>query len=216
MEKAQRIDRVENTLTREELLRRLPEIDLIMEDELRERTINTFLLGCPDYFWELPTSSTGKYHDVDERGKHGNWIHTKRVFITYLVVSRTYLTQHRIDEFQREAGKSAALVHDMLKYGWPSEQNAHTTTDHDIIGADVAKYLGELPRESWSAIHAHNGGWAEGKNPEFDFEDALHLSDYVASKPVLGTPAIWNPADEILEEFPNIKMITDDELQGYL
>lgn len=216
MEKVKRIDRVENTLTREELLRRLPEIDLIMDDDIREETIQTFLLGCPDYFWDFPTSSTGKYHSEDEQGLHGNWIHTKRVFITYLSISRTFLEQHKITEFDREAGKAAALVHDMLKYGWPSEGNSHTVTNHDVIGADVAKYIGGLPRETWSSIHAHNGPWAEGKNPEYDFELAVHLSDYVASKPVLGDTKIWNPAEEILSQFPLIETIDDDEVKQLL
>lgn len=216
MEKVERINRVKNTLTKAELERKLPEVNLILEPELQELTVKTFLKGCPDHFWTLPTSSTGKYHCVDERGEYGNWLHTKRVFVTYLLLSRSYLEQGLITEFQREAGKSAALIHDMLKYGWPSERNQHTANNHDVIGSDVARVIGGLPRDTWGPIHAHNGAWAEGKNPETDWEQILHLSDYVASKPILGKVAVWNPAEELEEAFPDLRTISDEEVEDLL
>jgi hypothetical protein len=216
MNKAERIDRVQNTLTEEELRRRLPEVSLLMDQDVEKATVRSFLKGCPDYFWELASSSTGKYHAVDERGLHGNWIHTKRVFVAYLALSRTYLEQGLITELEREAGKSAALIHDMLKYGWPSQNREHTASDHDIIGSDVSRYIGGASEATWSPIHAHNGAWADGKNPETDFEQILHLADYTASKPVLGNPKIWNPADEILDEFPDIETLSDDTLNDLL
>lgn len=216
MEKAKRINRVKNTLTEDELHRRLPEVSLILEEGIYDKTVQTFLNGCPEYFWELPSSSTGKYHAVDERGEYGNWIHTKRVFTTYLSISRTFLEQHLITEFEREAGKSAALIHDMLKYGWPSENREHTASNHDIIGSDVARHIGELPRETWGSIHAHNGAWADGKNPETDWEQILHLADYVASKPVLGHAKIWEPAEEIVEAYPEIGTLTENEMENLL
>lgn len=216
MEKVERINRVKNTLTEDELYRLLPEVGTILDPELQEVTEQTFLKGCPDHFWTRPSSSTGKYHSEDETGEYGNWLHTKRVFVTYLLLSRSYLEQGLISEFDREAGKSAALIHDMLKYGWPSERNQHTVQNHDIIGSDVARVLGEAPREVYGAIHAHNGAWAEGKNPETDWEQVLHMSDYVASKPILGSPAVWNPAEELEDAFPELRVIDDDTLESLL
>jgi len=216
MEKAKRVDRVQNVLTEEELLRLLPEISVVLDEELQQGTIDTFLNGCPDHFWVRPSSSTGKYHAEDERGEYGNWIHTKRVFITYLSISRTYLEQQLITEYEREAGKSAALLHDMLKYGWPSENREHTSNRHDVIGSNVARHIGGLPEEVWRPIHAHNGAWAEGMVPESDNEQILHIADYVASKPVLGNPKIWRPAKEIMKAYPDIETIDDDAIESML
>jgi len=216
MEKVERINRVKNTLDMEELYRKLPEVGTILDPELQDITEQTFLTGCPDHFWIRPSSSTGKYHSEDETGKFGNWLHTKRVFVTYMILSRSYLEQGLISEFDREAGKSAALLHDMLKYGWPSEGREHTSNRHDVIGSDVARVLGKAPEEVHQAIHAHNGAWAEGKNPETNYEQILHLSDYVASKPILGSPAVWNPAEELEEAFPDLRTIDDDTLEGLL
>lgn len=214
--KAERITQVQNTLTEEELLRKLPEIETIFNDDIRRGTINAFLKACPDYFWTEPASGTGKYHPIDERSEHGNWIHTKRVYVSYLVLSRSFLEQGLISDFIVDAGKSAALLHDMLKYGWLSEKADHAVSNHDIIGSDVAQYMVELPRETWSAIHAHNGPWGDGKNPDFEWEQLFHLADYTASKQILGTPAIWNPADEIIDTYPDIETIDDDTLTDLL
>lgn len=216
MEKAQRIDRIQNALTESELRRRLPEIETIVSDELYDATVETFLRGCPDHFWELPSSSTGKYHADDETGTYGNWLHVKRVFTTYLTLSRTYLEQHLITEAEREAGKSAALLHDMLKYGWPSENNEHTVNNHDVIGAQVAAEFGDLPKEVVEAIHSHNGAWGEGTNPTTAYEQILHLSDYTASKPHLGSPHVWRPAEELREEFDTLQTIDDETMEGLL
>jgi len=216
MENVEIINRVKNTLTEDELYRKLPEVATILKPGLVEVTERAFLKGCPDHFWERPSSSTGKYHSADETGKYGNWLHTKRVFITYLVMSRSYLEQGLISEYEREAGKSAALIHDMLKYGYPSSRNEHTVSNHDVIGADVARVLAGAPPEVYTAIDAHNGAWADGKSPEIDYEQILHLSDYVASKPILGTPAVWNPADELTDAFPELRIISDDEMEALL
>jgi len=69
MEKAKRIDGVKNSLhSEEELRRRLPEIDAIYDEEVRDTTIDYFLRACPDYFWKRAASATGKYHPPDESG----------------------------------------------------------------------------------------------------------------------------------------------------
>jgi len=216
MKKAERISRVKNSLTERELNRKLPEVNLIRDEEIREGTKNTFLLACPDGFWEKASSSTGKYHEEDERGKYGNWLHTNRVFVTYLIMSQTYIKQGLITEDDREGGKSAALLHDMLKYGWPSENREHTSSRHDVINSDVARIIGGLPPSVYNPIHAHNGAWSEGKTPQNDREEIMHLSDYVAAKPILGKVAVWNPARELKKAFPDLPELSDNDLEKIL
>ena len=212
MEKAERVNRIRNSLhSEDELVRRLPEIDAIYNEEIRDATVRTFLDGCPDYFWELPTSSTGKYHSPDERGKHGNWIHTKRVFATYANMSESYLEAHEITERQREAGKAAALIHDMMKYGWPSDGNEHTQQNHDVIAAEVARHIGEVPNEVYLLIHGHMGPWGEGMLPENDRQWLFHFADKSASGVDEDDLAVYYPASEILEEVPDINVIEHED-----
>jgi hypothetical protein len=208
MKKVERIDRVQNNLTSEdELVRRLPEIDAIYDEELRECVVRTFLKGCPSYFWEKPTSSTGKYHSPDERGKHGNWLHTKRVFAAYANMSESYLEAHKITEWEREAGKAAALIHDMMKYGWPSAGNQHTVNNHDIIAAEVARHIGECPNEVYLLIHGHMGSWAKGMTPENERQWLFHLADKSAAGTDEDDLAVYYPSSELQDAFPDLQVI---------
>lgn len=215
MKKAERVDRIDNSLwTEEELIRRLPEIDAIYDDDIRDCVIKTFLDGCPDSFWERPTSSTGKYHSDDECGKHGNWLHTKRVFKSYVDISESYWEAGEISTKQRESGKAAALIHDMMKYGWPSSGNEHTVNDHDIIAANVAKHIGGCSNEVYLLIHGHMGCWGEGMIPENDRQWLLHFADKSASSTHEDDLAVYFPAEELLDEIPDLNIIEvgeDDE-----
>lgn len=212
MEKSKRIDRVVNSLREDDLLRRLPEITKIENTEVRDCTIRTFIDGCPDYFWENPTSSSGKYHSPDERGKHGNWIHTKRVFSQYANMSESYLEAGSIDEYQRDCGKAAALIHDMMKYGWPSDNSYHTVRDHDIIAADVTRDIGDCPNEVYLLVHAHMGPWGQGMVPDTQRQWLFHLADKSASGVDEDDLAVFKPAEEIVSEVPEILVIPDEEL----
>lgn len=212
MSKAERVDRILNSLhSEEELVRRLPEIDAIYEPELRQVVIDTFLDGCPEYFWEKPTSSTGKYHSDDECGKHGNWLHTKRVFAQYANLSESYLEAHEITEWEREAGKAAALIHDMMKYGYPSQDREHTTSEHDVLAADVARHIGGAPNEIYLLIHSHMGPWGEGMTPENDRQWLLHHADKAASGIHEDSLAVYYPASELQEEMPHLNVIEHED-----
>jgi hypothetical protein len=215
MSKAERIDRVMNSLDSEsELLRRLPEIDAIYNEELRDGVIRGFMYGCPDYFWERPSSSTGKYHSVDERGQYGNWLHTKRVFAEYCNISESWVELGVITPEEKEQGKTAALMHDMMKYGWPSENNEHTVNNHDLIAADVAENIARLPPEVVRLIETHMGPWAEGPSPETPAERLLHTADKSASR-ADNDIGVYYPADELIEEWPDI-IVEEVEEDAYV
>lgn len=202
--KAKRIDRIKNSFhTEEDVLYWLPEIDAIYDEELRDATMRTFMYGCPKYFIERPSSSTGKYHSPDERGKYGNLLHTKRVFAEYANIAESWVELGVITPEQKEQGKAAALVHDMMKYGWPSEQNEHTVNDHDLIAAAVAEHIGGMPDPVVRLIEVHMGPWGEGPNPEAPAERLLHTADKSASRQY-NDVGVYYPADELLEVWPDI------------
>lgn len=207
-EKAKRIDEVDNSLTKEELLRLLPEITSIVDDDIRRGTINAFLVGCPDYFWTNPSSSSGKYHSHDEIGIAGNYLHTKRVFTEYEILARTFLEMQLIDEYEYDCGKSAVFIHDMLKYGYPSERNEHTINDHDVCAAEFVRVKTDLPDEVADAIDAHNGGWYDGKTPEKWLEFLVHFADMVAASP-RNYVSVYDPPAEITD---NWEVYSHDEI----
>jgi len=208
MKKVERITSVRNSIDGSELRRRLPELWYIEDDEIRKKTARCFLTACPDYFWERPTTSTGKYHPEDERGKYGNVLHTKRVFIQYSNIASVDKDMDRLSEYEYSCGRSAALLHDMMKYGWPSDNNTHTQDDHDVIASEVAQHLGDLPPEVYNPISAHMAKWGEGKKPETLNEWLLHRADKAVS-PDWSTIGVHEPAEELVEELNTVGYDSD-------
>lgn len=197
MDKVSRIDSVRNSINSEkELCRRLPEIDAIYDEEIRDATIKYFLTYVPDYFWERAASASGKYHPTDERDDHGLWLHTKRVFYEYANLSESLLELDEITEEEREAGKAAALIHDTFHRGWPSANTNKSSQDHDKIAAALASEIDRMPEETVNLVDSHMGPWANGKCPETSNERCFHLSDKSAAA-ANHTQGVYFPAEEL-------------------
>lgn len=194
---------IDGRMRDEEVERRLPEVNLIQDDEIREATLSALGRGVPDYFWEVPATSSGKYHNPFSRRRHGLWIHVKQVFAVYERMVRSYVEQGLITEEEADAGRAAVLTHDMLKYGHGYEDGDGTVKNHDKLAAHWLEHNSELPREAVRAVACHNGPWYSGPAPETPLEQLVHMADMVASTKN-ATVGVYQPAEEIAERYPNI------------
>ena len=163
-------------LNKDELLRRLPEINNIEDNELKEQVIDIFLNNVPDYFWLEPSSSSGKYHHPACRGTFGLWIHTKIAFTLFERISRGALALDEISEEERDYGRAGILLHDILKYGEPPA-GEHTVGDHDVRGYQYLKDNTDIPEEVVGCVVSHNGNWGEGRKPKNELEKLHHYAD---------------------------------------
>lgn len=193
---------VDNSIDSHEVVRKLPEINEISSDSIREDTINAFVELCPDYFWEVPASSTGKYHPKDHRVEKGLWLHTKRAFTQYQRLAPSFYHQNKIRKTEMDHGKSAILLHDMFKYGWPKQN--HTTKDHDVVAAKALD--GYVHSKVIGCVASHNGPWYEGPSPRNELEQVHHLADMAASDVSNPNIAVLNPSRELKKEFPNVNI----------
>lgn len=193
---------VDNSIDSHEVVRKLPEINEISSDSIREDTINAFVELCPDYFWEVPASSTGKYHPKDHRVEKGLWLHTKRAFTQYQRLAPSFYNQNKITKTEMDHGKSAILLHDMFKYGWPKQN--HTTKDHDVVAAKALD--GYVHSKVIGCVASHNGPWYEGPSPRNELEQVHHLADMAASDVSNPNIAVLNPSRELKKEFPNVNI----------
>jgi hypothetical protein len=76
-------------LSERELKRRLPEIQYIENNALREQVIELLLAECPEHYWTYPASTSGNHHPMDERTRHGQWNYTKRMFSAFKYISES-------------------------------------------------------------------------------------------------------------------------------
>lgn len=193
-------------LDRQELLRRLPEITRINDKELQDEVIDTFLNHAPDYFWKIPASSSGYFHQTDAVGNLGLLLHTKRTFVALERLGETYLHQNRINEKEMDYARASILLHDLFKQGLPedrqekSEGDRGTVSNHDRIAKNYLEEHTELPNPVLELIDSHNGGWNEGKKPENDLEDLHHSADMQGSDRNQ-IAKVYKPCEEIEEVF---------------
>lgn len=188
-----------------ELLERFPEIEYIEDDELRTETKSALARGIPDYFWNVPATSSGYYHNTYGKGKHGLWIHVKMVFSAYQRVVDSFVELGWITEYEADCGRAAVLLHDMLKYGHSYSEGDSTVTNHDRLAGMWVQNNTDLPKPVVDAVKSHNGSWYDGPSPEpDDFVSILvHVADMSASTKN-GTWGVLEPHDDIHERYPDI------------
>ncbi len=166
------------------------ELELISQPIIRE-FVKECLAQAPDYVFEdCPSSSSGKYHPIEELGPDGTIVHTKKVFALAYELSRGFDVEHRRDEIC-----AAAILHDLVKQGLT--RTGHTVKEHPQLMAKFAadiyrdKFRGRLDSKSantiCSCIFYHYGPWVipSAKKPltEFSMEEmVVYTADYVTSK----------------------------------
>lgn len=112
----------------------------------------------PDYFFEIPASSTGKYHPKFALGNGGLVRHTKAaVTIAYNLLNNKTVNKFTDDE--KDLIVIALLLHDSFKSGFPQEK--YSRADHPLL---VVNFLKE------------NRGLLNFENQEFEY-----LCDCIAS-----------------------------------
>ena len=197
---------IQNSLDRHEVLRKLPEINEIENKNIRENVVDAFVNLCPDYFWSVPASSSGNYHPKDHRDARGLWLHTKRAFTEYERFAPSFYHQERINKNDLDYGRSAILLHDMFKYGWPKQN--HTTKNHDTLAAEILEENTDLDQKIIDCVDSHNGPWYKGSDPDTDLELLHHMADMAASDVNNPDIAVLDPSRELKKSFPSVNKMS--------
>lgn len=150
----------------------------------------------PDYFFEVPAASSGKFHSVLECGFGGLVYHTRSVakVANYLVNLQQY--KSKLNEIEKDCVICAALLHDCLKHDWENK-TGFSVHQHPVIAAEFVKndsrldgiVSDEIRVMIGAAIASHSGEWTTSKrskivlpSPQTLVQELVHLSDYIASR----------------------------------
>lgn len=171
----------------------ITEINYIKNKDYREN-IKILLELLPDYFYEIPASSTGKYHPKYALGKGGLMRHTKAAvkIANELLINGT--TGASFNDRDKDLMIMALMLHDGLKAGLVKE--TYTAFDHPLIMANFIRdnkeklTMNNLDVEFIAqTIETHMGEW--NTNPYSDvtlplpknkYQRFVHMCDYLASK----------------------------------
>lgn len=170
-------------------------IDTIENEELRK-----FAYLCvdniPAYFWEIPASSSGKYHPATDLGKGGLVRHSLMVYR----VGLDLLTQNNItNTIFCDIVKFATLFHDCCKAGMQNEPTPNTIHEHPRLAVILLSELSNsfqsteifklILTKIYEAIESHMGRWTTSKyspielpTPETELAKLVHMADYIASR----------------------------------
>lgn len=154
----------------------------------------TLINLLPDYFFEVPASSTGKYHPMYATGSGGLVRHTKvAVRIAYELLNNESIGNTFNDD-EKDLIIIALIVHDGLKSGL--EKSEYTKFEHPLL---ISKYIkdnsdkllfttGEINLLT-NMIESHMGQWNTNSysnvilpKPSNKYQRFVHMCDYLASK----------------------------------
>lgn len=150
----------------------------------------------PDYFFEVPAASSGKFHSVLECGFGGLVYHTRSVakIANYLVNLQQY--KSKLNEVEKDCVICAALLHDCLKHDWENK-TGFSVHQHPVLAAEFIKtdnrldgiLNNEIRTIIGDAVASHSGEWTTSKrskvilpSPQTLVQELVHLSDYIASR----------------------------------
>lgn len=141
-------------------------------------TLNAALAKVSPQFWIVPSSSTGKYHPVDEFSPGGLILHTLRV-----VRTMELLIQHLSDIGYKVENTDnlylACFLHDTFK-GFGDWTKTHY--EHGHIAADQLREF--IDEETRNLIRHHMAQWNAPKPtpPENLREQLMSYADYICSR----------------------------------
>lgn len=164
-------------------------LNWIRDDKIMEWTKDWLQDQTPDYFWEIPASSTGKYHPNYTTKKGGLVLHTKAVF--QIALDQLDNKVWSFDKKERDIILSAILLHDTRKLGMPKEK--YTVSNHAVLVADAIRKeckSGSVRARIADAISTHMGQWNKDFKtdetiaplPSTELQFFVHLCDYLASR----------------------------------
>lgn len=163
------------------------------EDETMRAYCEDMIELMPDYHFEIPSSTTNKYHNATQCQPGGQSYHVLMVTtIMNYILGLEYMKQKYPKPKQRDCLRIAAILHDSQK----TEGGQYTTHTHPLaaqkwieetkvehdISDQLKKYIGRL-------VASHSGSWTTSKRssvvlpaPESDDQMLVHICDILGSR----------------------------------
>lgn len=153
----------------------------------------------PDYFFEVPASSTGKYHPEFSLGNGGLLRHSKfAAKLAHEMYNDESITG-TFNQNEKDLMIFALLIHDGLKSGLKKEE--YTRFDHPIL---MANYIRDNKDKLTltdnevefiaTCIETHMGPWTTDykgneilKKPVNKYQKFVHMCDFLASRKFIDT-----------------------------
>lgn len=170
------------------------ELNHIKDPKIREFTEKALEIA-PDYFWKIPSSSSGKYHPAYTRCSGGLLKHTKAA-VRFAIEMFGYHSMQHYDDKMKDIIISALILHDTWKNG--DKGSKYTVAEHPLVAVnkikenkDVCSCIDvKILNTILAGIETHMTEWNKdfrtGKEvlplPQYGYQRFIGLCDYLASR----------------------------------
>lgn len=169
-----------------------------VKDSNKRKDLKTLIGLLPDYFFEVPASSTGKYHPEFALGEGGLIRHTKVAVRMAVELLNNNCVGMKFSESDKDLIIMALILHDGVKSGM--EHSKYTKFDHPLLVSKLimenkSKLSLEIDdlRKLCSMIESHMGEWNVDPytkeevlpKPRTAEQRFVHMCDYLASRKFL-------------------------------
>ena len=186
------------------------ELSYIKDDRIR-KSCETILDMLPEYFYEIPASSTGKYHPSFSLGKGGLVRHVKVAtrIANDLFEDPSFKSKYTRNE--KDIMLMTLILHDSLKSGLNHDK--YTAFNHPILisnfvndNKDKIELTDEELKMFRECVESHMGGFPWNVNsytneelpePKNKFQVFVHMCDYLSSRKYLDVK--FNENNEIID-----------------
>lgn len=180
----------------------------LINNEKIKNFVKWVTVNAPDYFFEIPASSTGKYHPKYSLGEGGLLRHT----LGAIVFANHLFPLYDFNQLEQDLIIASLIIHDMAKNGIEILDNGqvvqesdYTVAKHPLIICEYVEYLYKNSDEVdddiiyifkegyWdiikSNVQSHMGQWNKDKagneilpKPSSSSEVFTHLCDFLSSR----------------------------------
>ena len=184
------------------------EINYVKDSNLRE-DLKVLIGLLPDYFFEVPASSTGKYHPAFSLGDGGLVRHTKAAVRIANELLNNNTVGSKFSLHDKDLIIIALTLHDGVKSGM--EHSQYTKFDHPLLASKlimenkdkVSMEVDDL-RKVCSMIESHMGEWTYDNyhkkevlpKPRTAEQRFVHMCDFLASRKFLDIKFLDNEIAE--------------------
>lgn len=152
--------------------------------------------NIPDYFFTMPSSTSGRFHNATQCQPHGQVYHAIMfgAIMNYRLALKCNQEKFK-SPIQRDAMRCVSIFHDAIKCGWNGSQ--FTVHEHPMLAGawvretHVEHDIDDKIKERIARMcERHSGEWTSNKRstvvlpePENEMEILVHECDILSSRP---------------------------------